>query len=108
MLTLPVELEQAFRRDLAEYEEARRMPYITSIERAGIEQGILLRSREDVIEVLRLRFPDLPQQTSERVERIQDDAFLRALLRAAATAESLAEFSAVLEEGPPGDGDGPN
>ena len=35
VLTLPMELEEAFREDLKTYEEQNNMPYISSIERTG-------------------------------------------------------------------------
>jgi hypothetical protein len=40
VLTLPEGLEARFRTELARFEEETQMPYITSIERMGIEQGI--------------------------------------------------------------------
>ncbi len=40
ILTLPQGLEARFRTELAHFEEETQMPYITSIERMGIEQGI--------------------------------------------------------------------
>jgi hypothetical protein len=39
ILELPEELKQGFRDDLKRYEEEKQMPYVTSIERMGIEQG---------------------------------------------------------------------
>jgi hypothetical protein len=39
MLELPEGLKQAFRTELAQYEQERQMPYITSIEQMGIEKG---------------------------------------------------------------------
>jgi hypothetical protein len=40
MMTLPEELEQEFWQELQQYEESMRMPYITSVERIGIQKGI--------------------------------------------------------------------
>jgi hypothetical protein len=39
LLALPAELEQQFSEQLHQYEAAMSRPYITSIERRGIEQG---------------------------------------------------------------------
>lgn len=39
MLTLPIELEQEFWQEIRNFEESRRMQYITSVERIGFEQG---------------------------------------------------------------------
>jgi hypothetical protein len=40
MLRLPAALEAAFRHDLYAFEESRKMPYVTTVERAGIEKGL--------------------------------------------------------------------
>jgi hypothetical protein len=40
ILELPEDLKRSFRDELEEYERERQMPYVTSIERMGIEQGI--------------------------------------------------------------------
>ncbi|MFN8488474.1 MAG: DUF4351 domain-containing protein [Caldilineaceae bacterium] len=39
LILLPIEWQRKFRDDLAHYEEERNMPYITTIERMGIEKG---------------------------------------------------------------------
>ena len=39
LLVLPKELEVAFRRELMEYEQEKAMPYVTSIERLGRQEG---------------------------------------------------------------------
>ena len=40
MIQLPDGIEAAFRQDLYEFEASRKMPYITTVERAGIEKGL--------------------------------------------------------------------
>ena len=40
LMSLPKNLEQEFWREIRQWEEETRMPYITSVERLGIEQGI--------------------------------------------------------------------
>jgi hypothetical protein len=42
MIRLPEALEADFRHQLYTYEEQQRMPYVTSVERAGIEKGKIL------------------------------------------------------------------
>ncbi len=39
-MSLPKNLEQEFWQEIRQWEEETRMPYITSVERLGIEQGI--------------------------------------------------------------------
>jgi hypothetical protein len=38
-MRLPTDLEYQFKEQLDQYEQERQMPYITSIERMGIEKG---------------------------------------------------------------------
>lgn len=40
-MILPEELKTQFETELNHYEEEQKMPYITSIERSGIEKGTL-------------------------------------------------------------------
>ena len=40
ILELPDALKQEFKADLKRYEQEKQMPYITSIERMGIEEGL--------------------------------------------------------------------
>ncbi len=60
LMILPDNLTKEFTENLIGYEEEKKMPYITSAERIGIEKGIekgmLSEAREMVIEALDLRF----------------------------------------------------
>ncbi len=40
LITLPEELTRQFHRELIEYEEERKMPYVTTAERIGMEKGL--------------------------------------------------------------------
>ncbi len=40
LMALPDELEQGFWKEISDYEKENKMPYITSVERIGIQQGI--------------------------------------------------------------------
>jgi len=74
VLTLPQGLESRFRTELARLEEERHMPYITSIERMGIEQGI---QQGEVIVLLRQltrRFGPLPAWVEERLTQASRQA----------------------------------
>jgi len=42
MIRLPKALEADFRQTLYAYEEQQRMPYVTTVEQAGIEKGVQL------------------------------------------------------------------
>jgi hypothetical protein len=76
VLTLPAELEQRFLAELEDWEEERKMPYVTSAERIGIEkgiqQGIQQGTRQGeaalLVKLLERRFGPLPPWASERIE----------------------------------------
>jgi hypothetical protein len=69
LLVLPQGIDKQFRNELAEYEAAMSTPYITSIERLGIQQGerALLRRQ------IQHRFgPALAQQLETLLQKIDD------------------------------------
>src|SRR5436305_14732754 len=53
MMALPEELARSFDRSLEAYEEERRMPYITSVERHGIEKGLEQGIQQGRLQALR-------------------------------------------------------
>ncbi|WP_201215018.1 transposase [Halochromatium roseum] len=81
MIRLPEGLEADFRQELYAYEEQQRMPYITTVEQAGIDKGVIIGEQRGVIigeqrgeakTLLRLltsKFgPDCAERYRERVE----------------------------------------
>jgi hypothetical protein len=71
------------------------MPYVTSIERLARIEGVLQQRREDVIEVLEVRFEALPHELIERINQIEDLELLKTLHRRAITIGSIAEFQGI-------------
>jgi len=59
----------------------------------GLTEGQLQRAREDVIEALEIRFGEVPYPVREEVNRADNGATLRKLLRLAITVTSLDKFS---------------
>ena len=74
------------------------MPYITSIERLARIEGLVQKGREDIIEVLEVRFEELPNELIERINQIEDLELLKTLLRQAITIGSVADFQGLLEQ----------
>lgn len=105
LIQLPEELAVEFRRELVEYEQQQRMPYITSIEelgrregrregwREGRQEGLIAAKQNDVLDVVEVRFGKVPEGLREAVESIQDEIRLSALLKAAIRAGSLEELT---------------
>jgi hypothetical protein len=64
----------------------------------GLQQGMLQRSREDIVEILETRFEIVPSTITERVYTISDLSILKYLHKKAVTVESLNEFKDLLKQ----------
>jgi hypothetical protein len=106
VLVLPEPLTIKFDKFVQQYEEAKSMRYVTSIERLGIQrgiqqgiqQGILQTAREDVIKVLQIRFPKVPEQLINQINQLEAQEKLSQLLEVAVLSQSLAEFEQHLSK----------
>jgi len=96
MMTLPKELTERFNNELITIEEDKKMPYITSIERLGIERGSLESKRESIIEVLEIRFADVPSELTAALNQIEDLEFLKQLHKRAVTVASVEELQQLI------------
>ncbi|MFO5527304.1 MAG: hypothetical protein ACLBM1_05630 [Cuspidothrix sp.] len=108
IMVLPEELAISFKTEIKSYEEARKMRYVTSIERLakqeGIEEGlqegrqlgVIQSSQDSVIEVLETRFGEVPITIIDAVNNINDSSVLKTLLKRAISIPSLAEFEQLL------------
>lgn len=108
LVNLPEAAEQEFKREIQRFEEENQMPYVTSVERLalqegisqgisqGIAEGILQQRREDVIEVLEVRFGEVSTEISQKINGIEDPALLKTLLREANAIESMEQFGGYL------------
>ena len=104
VMSLPQELEQDFWREVIQLQEERRMPYITSIERIGIQKGIeqsLQQMRQilwESIELgLRLKFGDEGLEILPEISEIQDVEQLRAIHRGLLTVNTLSELRQLYQ-----------
>jgi hypothetical protein len=99
-LSLPDELTRSFDEQMARYEEKQKMPYITSVERLAIERGELKgklkANRARILEILQVRFGEVSDDVSEKLDRIQEIEQLESLFRQAITIASLEEFESLL------------
>ncbi len=96
VLALSPDMEHTFRKELAKLEEKDTMQYVTSIERLalqdGIEQGMLKRSRDAVLDILKLRFNSIPSDLIDEVNALTDLAQFKELTRQAVLVGTLEEF----------------
>ncbi len=97
LIRLPRELEQNFKREVVKYEEVH-MPYVTSIERLGREEGLeegLQKGREEGLQILVLRLVkrrvgDLPREVEERIKKLSAEQLEN-------LGEALLDFKAMAE-----------
>lgn len=102
MMTLPDSFQIGFKQQVRRFEEESTMPYVTSIERLarkeGIEEGILQNSRETLLEVLQVRFEDVPRELIETINQIESVSVLKTLHRQGITIASVEEFQGWLDQ----------
>ena len=77
MLQLPEELEREFKRDLIAFEEQSNMPYITSVERLGRQEGRQEGEAAIVLRLLTLKFGAPSDAVRQRIESADADTLLQ-------------------------------
>ncbi len=95
-MALPEDLAHSFDAALERFEEEKQMPYVTSIERHGIEKGALQMAREALLDILGARFGAVSPAAAATVHASDNLARLKELLRRAATVSSPEEFERAL------------
>ena len=106
LMWLPEDLTLAFRQQVLEYEAEVRMPYVTTTERQaraegrqeGRQEGWQEAAQDNILDLLELRFGQVPYRLREQVKSPRDSTALRALLREAALTPSLDAFRAHLTQ----------
>jgi hypothetical protein len=102
MITPPDREEARLLRQLEDDEASIAMPYITSAERIGIEEGIEKGieqgMREGILEALRVRFGAVPPGMADRLTEVHGQARLRELHQAAILASGPEAFAARMAE----------
>ncbi|NEO52501.1 MAG: transposase [Okeania sp. SIO3B5] len=106
MMILPEELKRQFQTEVYNYEEEKKMPYITSIEeiglekgeQIGLEKGELKSTKESIITVLETRFENVPTNIVDAVNEIDNIQSLKQLTRTAVLIDSLESFAHVLSQ----------
>ena len=124
LLRLPDELEQQFWQEMEQWEEVRRMRYVTSVERIGIqkgleqgleqglqqglEQGLQQGRREELLAgialALELKFGDEGLALLPEIQSITEVARLQAVrdrIKAAGTPDELRQVYAGAGDAPP-------
>nr|WP_263012897.1 transposase [Ancylothrix sp. D3o] len=105
MMTLPASIQQSFESKFKSYQEERKMPILSNIElramEAGRQEGTLRTARESVLEVLEVRFNEVPPALRTLINQIEDISRLKQLLISAISIDSLADFQQIMESNRP-------
>lgn len=73
LIFLPQEFQRDFDDEIERFEEERKMPYLTSIERRGLERGVQQGSLEIVLDQLQYRLGELKAETKSVIRSLQFD-----------------------------------
>jgi hypothetical protein len=91
IMSLPKELNESLWQDVQKVQQEKRMPYITSVERIGMEKGLL-----EAIEIsLEAKFGAPGLELMPEIRRIDELDKLREVLRATHTVKNLEELRRV-------------
>jgi hypothetical protein len=97
MMALSEDLQLSFDQKLANYQEERKMPLVTNIERRAIEKT----RKQDIIKLVQVRFGDIPENLVTSINQIDDTSFLEQLLVSAINISSLEEFAQLVNSNLP-------
>jgi hypothetical protein len=106
IMALPKGLDRKFWLEIEKFEEARKMPYITSVERLGMEKGKKEGKKEGRKEGLRqgieialkTKFGEQGCKVLDNLRDIDDDALLGRILERILTARSLDELRQIAAQ----------
>lgn len=74
------------------------MPYITTAERIGKEEGMLIDAREMVLEALDIRFNNVPEDICEKIKALNNRMLLKKLHKSAIQSEDIEGFKKTIQE----------
>jgi len=101
-IALPKFEEERLWQEIQTLEENKKMPYITSVERRGIEKGLqqgqVTKGQDDIVRILEFRFEDVTQELRQIIEKLDDIELLGNLLLQAVATPSLDEFESVVSQ----------
>ncbi|MBD2468740.1 cytosolic protein [Nostoc sp. FACHB-145] len=94
MMTLPDQLELEFWQEYRDFEESKRMQYVTSVERSGIRLGLL----EGIELGLELKFGASSVGVMDEISQIYDIEQLRAIKEGIKTATTVDELRQIYQD----------
>jgi hypothetical protein len=95
-MVLSPKLEREVEQEIEAFEKAKRMKYITNIERRGRVEGRVEALRTAALEVLEARFGEVPYELREELQALGNETVLKRLPRLAAVVTGLDDFRRQL------------
>jgi hypothetical protein len=100
MLALPPEVNESFREEIHRFEEARKMPYVTTIERLakeeGRQEGVVDGFQNAIVELLKSKFAGAGAKYARKIRAERNIERLQAILVAVGRAETLDDVRGLL------------
>ena len=97
LMVLPELLSKKFNTQHKDYEEDKKMPYITTAERIGREEGMLADAREMVLEALDIKFNTVPGDMRRIINALNNRVLLKKLHRSAIQSKDIQEFRKIIQ-----------
>ncbi len=94
LMALPPNLDLNFKTELKQFEDDKKMAYITSVQRIERSQTL----QESVVKILKTRFQDTPSKLVEQINQIYEHERLNQLLEEAITTGSISDFQQQLSQ----------
>jgi len=110
LINLPEELGRKFHEEIIRYEEEKKMPYITTAEKIGIEkgiqqgiqQGLQQGMRQGLLKAIKLglelKFGAEGLKLYPEIKKIEDVDVLEAISEAIRTAENIEDIKKLYKE----------
>jgi len=99
---LPESLSKKFNNQHKEYEEGEKMPFITTAERIGREEGreegMLDDAREMVLEAIDIRFNNIPEDIYKQIKALNNRILLKKLHKSAIKSKDIEGFKKTIRE----------
>jgi hypothetical protein len=100
MMALSQDLQLSFEEKLTKFQEERKMPLLTNIERRALARGQQLGAKEtrqqDMLKILEKRFGNLPENLINTIKKIDDMSVLESFFLETITVNSVAEFEQLI------------
>lgn len=101
LMRLPDDLDRDFWQEISRYEEEKKMPYVTSVERIGIQKGIQQGRREGLREAiemgLSLKFGENGLKLMSAIQALEDTDKLNMIKEAVKKTGDLKEIETLMK-----------